>query len=174
MSNSDMGVKMMTDEDAMIILDNIFEPFTVDSIFSNGDEISPVKPTVRKMNVHRKVKYPEEVKFSFYGCVGQCNHHDGVIIIASITDYDKGTNIYGTAYCSPKDVYNKERGKLLAYNDMYREMKTVALYGKTHHTINSRIMSDIVANADCPSWAEDMVAEALCKHLVRAFNVDVV
>lgn len=118
-----------------------------------------------------KLKYGDNIKFSFYGCTGECNHHDGVVVIASSVDNDKGVCYYGTAYCSPKDVYSKEKGKRIAYTDLASNLTTVALGKKTHHEINSRIFANIVANNDAPSWAREKVASHLVYHLENAFGI---
>lgn len=117
-----------------------------------------------------KPKYDDQVKFSFYGCLGKCNHHTGVIVVASAVDKEKGVCFYGVAYCSPEDIYSKEKGKELAHLDLIRNMKTVALGKKAHHEINARIFCDIIANNDEPSWARDKVASILRVHLEKSFN----
>ena len=119
-----------------------------------------------------KATYPDDVKFTFYGCTGNCNNHDGVLVIASCVDDEQRVCYYGTAWCSPKDVYQKEVGKKIAYEDMVRNLRTVPLVKKRHHEINARIMSDIIANDDAPSWAKNKVALDLCNHLVNAFDIE--
>jgi len=125
------------------------------------------KPPVKK---EKPKVFPDDVKFSYYGCTDTCNDHDGVIVVVSHVNNEMVE--YGVAYCSPKDVYDKHHGKFLAYRDMIEENKMVVLSGKKHHKINARIFADIVANADCPSWANDKVASELTRHLIYGFELE--
>ncbi len=118
-----------------------------------------------------KRKYDDGVKFSFYGCTGKCNHHKGVIVVASSADEAGGFTTYGTAYCSPKDVYDKEKGKLIAYQDMIENQTMVTLVKKKHHDINARVFADILANDDAPTWAKNSIGAILISHVQNAFNV---
>ena len=52
---------------------------------------------------------------------------------------------------------------------MVDECFTASLGKIAHHEINARILSDVLANQDEPSWATKMVAEALVMHLHNAF-----
>jgi hypothetical protein len=110
------------------------------------------------------------IKFSYYGDRGDANNHDGIITLATFVSDENNTIHYGVAYCSPKDIYNKEYGKRLAINNLRRFMNTVNLVKKTHHDINSRIFANIVAMNDAPSWAKRMVAVELIIHLEKAFD----
>ena len=115
-------------------------------------------------------KYDDDVRFSYYGCHDQCNHHKGVLVIASYINRKAQVVHYGTAYCSPKDVYNKEMGKSISYQDLIENMNTTALGKVAHHIINARILADIIANNDAPSWAEILVADSLGMHLYDAYH----
>jgi len=126
--------------------------------------------TVQKRDVESVQKYPDNVKFSYYGCTGECNRHSGVIVVASRINNEMVE--YGVAYCSPKDVYDKYIGKKIAYRDLVEESKMVVLNGKKHHKINARILADVVANADCPSWADKKIAIELVRHLFYAFDLE--
>ena len=90
----------------------------------------PTKP------YHKKVRYSENVKFSYYGSTGDCANHKGIIIVCCSVDESIDAITYGVAYCSPEDVYNKETGKGIAYNDMVTNMNTLDLVKKAHHDIN--------------------------------------
>jgi len=151
-------------ESAERILERIFGKNIDVQVINFGDlrEKPPEKPPVAK------VKFPSDMKFTYYGCTGECNHHDGVIVIASRVNNEMVE--YGVAYCSPKDVYSKETGKIYASNNLVDEQNMVALAGKKHHLINARILADIVANADAPSWAEEKVAWELARHLFFTYN----
>jgi hypothetical protein len=156
---------------AMEILGDIFRGVQTDNM------VAFVAPNTEKENsdvkiIHTKFRYPEGVRFSYYGCTGQCTRHTGVIVVASRVDLERRVVFYGVAYCSPKDVYNKEAGKQISYMDLEREMKAVVLVGKKHHKINARILADVVANADARSWAENRLALELANHLFRAFDVE--
>ena len=129
------------------------------------------KPVNKQPVKVKKVKIDDCVKFAYYGCTGECNRHKGVIVVASAVNDGGKVVHYGTAFCSPKDVYDKAKGKLMAYNDLIDNNFSVSLGRKTHQEINARIIGDIIANDDAPSWARNMVATAMCRHLVNAFDV---
>jgi hypothetical protein len=153
-------------EDEKVILDN-----GLDVTYVHGVD-KMVNPS--KKNEHhapKKTKYDENIHFSYYGTTGNNKCHDGIFIICSrVIDSHKVVE-YGMSYCSKNDTYDKEIGKRLAYIDLMEEQKLVALSGKKHHMINARILSDVVANADCPSWARKDVADALMTHLHKAFEL---
>ncbi len=161
-------------ESAERILERIFGKNSEIQVISLNDhrENSKVKIVslgdLREKPPVAKVEFPKDLKFTYYGCTGECNHHDGVIVIASRVNNEMVE--YGVAYCSPKDIYSKETGKIYASNNLIDENKMVALAGKKHHLINARILADIVANADAPSWAEEKVAWELARHLFFTYN----
>jgi len=152
---------------AMAMIDGIFSDLT-------GGNTETAIPVVNDKQHTGNVKtkketYSENIRFSYYGCVGQCTKHNGVFVIASNVDVELGVVFYGISYCSPKDVYDKHIGKSLAMADL-DDLKNVELAGKKHHEINARIFSDIIANNDAPSWAVGMISRELINHLSEAFN----
>lgn len=158
---------------AMTILEDVFNGVQSDYMTAFvAPNIQKEDDVVKESPVKLRASYPEGVRFSYYGAIGECTRHNGVIVVSSRVDQLNHVVFYGVAYCSPKDVYNKECGKNIAYLDLENDMKNVELDGKKHHKINARILSDIVANADAPSWAENLVALELCSHLYRAFAVE--
>lgn len=125
-----------------------------------------------KKSKHIKRKYPEDVKFSYYGETGFGNGHTGILVLASKLWPEENSVFYGCAWCSPNDVYNKETGKSIAYADLDGNLYSADVGRKKHHEINARILSMIFASNEYPSWAEKMVAYELINHLMSAFNLD--
>lgn len=112
-----------------------------------------------------KVKYDERVKFSFYGDTGNSNNHKGIIVIAALVNEKERVVHYGSAFCSPKDVYDKAKGKELAFKDLDDNMNTVVMMKKAHHAVNAAIFADMIAYGLYPSWAKTQVIDAGITHL---------
>ena len=158
-------------------LDFLNEIFETDLPFPGTEKGDVVTMKVKRLKVRKKV-YDENIKFSYYGNTGNCNNHDGIITLCSTLSMFEGKElsapavIYGVAYCSPEDVYNKEIGKSIAYDDMQQVRAGVDLVHKNHHDINTRIFADMVAHDDGPSWAKKSIARILIRHTVQAFKLD--
>lgn len=128
-----------------------------------NDLLNPAAPPTPQ-----KVKYDPEIKFSYYGKTGHGSCHNGIIVIASVVNEEVRVIHYGTAFCSPKDVYDKAKGKKLAYDDLCSNMNTVVFRKKTHHEVNAGIFADLIATGAYPSWAKTMVAIQTVKHVKEA------
>ena len=118
----------------------------------------------------KKVYYDERVKFTYYGATDMSKNHEGVIVLATFVDENEGVIYYGTAFCSPKDEYQKHIGKRIAFDDLAENMTVTALGKKKHHDINSRVLADIWASKTYPSWAEEGIAAVLCDHFEEMFG----
>ena len=125
----------------------------------------PIFDLLSKPPVKQKVRYDERVKFSYYGRTGHCNNHKGVIVVATYVDEESRVVYYGTAFCSPKDVYDKAKGKKIAFDDLNANMTTIALTKKNHHAVNAGVFADIFATGSFPSWAREMVVKNTIRHL---------
>jgi hypothetical protein len=139
----------------------------IDKFVNESVFVVPSKP--KKVVKKDKVHFDPNIKFSYYGDVSDCKNHGGIITIASIVDDENKTVIYGVSYCSPKDTYDKILGKLIAVDDLNAYRNTVTLRGKRHNLINGRIMCDIIANADAPSWAEPIIVDSMIDHLDHVY-----
>lgn len=164
-------IGMVSDSIGEVMDDGMIKNNAINEIIGMAKELMPEVPESEGHEDKKKPLYDDSVKFSFYGCIGECNHHNGILVVSSTVGENENQVFYGTAWCSPKDVYNKSFGKEMAYNDMIDNMNSVALGKKRHHEINARILSDIMANNDAPSWARNMIAGALVRHIEFAFNI---
>lgn len=136
--------------------------------FIMGDFHSVFDQVFKDIKIVKKVSYDPRITFSYYGKTGFSNGHKGIIVIASVIDEERGVIHYGTAFCSPKDIYDKAKGKELAYFDLVNNMTTIALRKKTHHAVNAGIFCDLVASGAYPTWAKKMVAKWTVKHVKAA------
>ena len=119
----------------------------------------------RKKEKAVKVEYDENVRFSYFGDTGNCNNHGGILTMCSVINDVQEVVFYGMAFCSPNDVYNKEKGKAIAYRDMELYTSCIGMVKKTHNDINTRIFADMVAHDDGPSWAKGIIMDILFVYL---------
>lgn len=99
------------------------------------------------------------IRFVTFGNTGESNKHEGIITIA--TYYTRKTNkaAYGVSFCSPKDVYHKEKGRILAVDRMntINSNNIVTPLSKNYSGINGAILVDILAKRKYPSWAKETI-----------------
>jgi hypothetical protein len=109
------------------------------------------------------------VKFNYIGLSGDMRNHKGVIVIASfITDTYPNVVYYGAAFCSPKDKFDKNKGKMMAYDRLIRE-ENIAFYRKKKHAdIATRILGAILVTGGCPVWADDMIKRDMTLRMCRS------
>ena len=120
--------------------------------FGDGFVCSP------SVEMQKKVQYPKEVKFRYFGDRSRVEHN-GIITIATVIHENIVT--YGAAFCNPHDRFNKETGKRLAYNRLMNDQFMVTIPKKTNRYITRAIICDIIANYDYPSWANNMINDVL-------------
>lgn len=102
-------------------------------------------------------KIDPRVKFVYFGNRSQASNHEGVITIASYVDECSNRAYYGVSYCSPSDVYDKKKGKLIAYERLCTGENSVGFNKKNHVELTTRIMASIFADNQYPSWAKDTI-----------------
>lgn len=105
----------------------------------------------------KPVKIDPQVKFVYFGNRSSANNHEGIITIASFFDEKAGRVFYGVAYCAPSDVYDKQKGKMLAFERLCTGQNSVGFNHKNHRELTTRIMASIFANNEYPSWAKDTI-----------------
>ena len=101
----------------------------------------------------------QRVKFMYFGNSDRCKDHKGIITIATLVDDDDNTVSFGVSYCSPSDVYDKMKGKQMAFYRMCADPYTVNFTNKTHKEIMVRILCSLIAENSYPSWAKAIITE---------------
>jgi hypothetical protein len=78
----------------------------------------------------------DNVRFIYFGKTPDCRKHDGILTVAyQIIDIDNKKAIKaGLAFCSPKDVFNKKRGRLISTGRLHS--KEPLLYKFENYTLN--------------------------------------
>lgn len=128
--------------------------------------------TVRSKKID---EYHEDIKYTYYGDRGNIKNHGGVITIASIILKECNMLNYGFSFCSPKDIYNKEIGKQIAYDNLVGNYKIISFRDKvTHHNIGSIILAHVLALNKYPSWARELVESKLVNHIVAKYDLQVI
>lgn len=133
-------------------------PHSLEGIFDQLMETPRPEPKKSK-------RVYDGVKFSYYGETGMAKNHGGIITIACIFDKSNKIVHYGIAFCSPNDVYNKEKGKEIAFKDLNNRLALVSVSKNRHHNVLAKVLADVYAVSYAPSWAKGMITNSLIYHL---------
>ena len=101
----------------------------------------------------------EKIKFTYLGNRKNAKDHSGIIIIASTVNEKDCTIDYGVSYCSPKDTYDKQKGRRMAFDRVHDNY--VVVRRKNHTHILQHILADIISQNEYPEWAEYLIVNNL-------------
>lgn len=114
----------------------------------------------KKKKVYKPL-YPDYYKFAFIGDTDEVKNHGGILTI--VTRKMDNEIHYGYSFCSPDDVYDKNKGKGIASRRMvtnFNEHK-VKPFKIKHRDIISAVIADIYSQKLYPDWAYELVKGAL-------------
>lgn len=99
------------------------------------------------------------VKYCHIGKTDNATDHNGMITLATYKDDDQIK--YGVSFCSPKDRFNKKRGRLIAFNRLKQCTETLKLEELNHKSIVAEILNDILDDRNYPNTVENLLFDAL-------------
>lgn len=106
--------------------------------------------------------------YKYFGDYTNNNHHTGVICVASQLNKDKKLLKLGASFCSPKDIFLKDKAKTIAKGRLLKEKTCFHFHFApsfkiNHDNLNKLIVQliDLLPKYPRTNWSKKLVNQIL-------------